>query len=367
MEELKIWAVDSHGDATITPLNYAESTESEGLLEDILARNPDMLEEGLQLVGRQTGTAGGPLDLLGVDRHGRLTVFELKRGSLNRDVVAQVIDYSSDLDAMDSHRLCRHIADQSGRLGVQRIDDFEEWYSQQNYPEDSTLTPVRMVLIGLGVDKATERMVNYLARSGVDISLATFHGFKQDDRILLVRHMEVDRPHEGVKSGSTVSRAQRFDERVRSLGLQDLVDAVTDTLSDVFRIQSVSFSKNHSTTRRHFCLDYSWRQGDLKSGATLFIELGEGGIMVGFHSVAVELATPEEFDRLGREDIHFEKTPKESYLTFGQIDYGLKVSLPSLGTWSEHREPLVALVRRVLDAYADAKQEAPSRSGEDGA
>ena len=85
-----------------------------------------------------------------------------------------MIDYSSDLDAMDSHRLCRHIADQSGRLGVQRIDDFEEWYSQQNYPEDSTLTPVRMVLIGLGVDKATERMVNYLARSGVDISLATF-------------------------------------------------------------------------------------------------------------------------------------------------------------------------------------------------
>ncbi len=363
VEELKIWTVDNEDGAKITPLDTAGQTDSEGLLEDLLTRNPDMLEEGLELVGRQTGTAGGPLDLLGVDRDGRLVVFELKRGTLNRDAVAQIIDYASDLDTMDLDSLYRHVAERSGNLGIQKIANFEEWYSS-NYPDHEPLTPPRMVLIGMGVDKTTERMVDYLSRSGVKVTLHTFHGFQQDDRILLARHMQVDSSHASVKPGQTVSRVQRFDERVRSLGFQDLVDAVTDTLADVFRIQGVSFSKNHSTTRRHFCLDYSWRQGNLKSGATLFIDLDEGGIMIGFHPVAVELATPEEFDRLGTEGVDFERTPKQAYLRFGQIDYGFKVSLPSLEKWSEHKQPLMALVQKVLEGYTDAKQKALSKSGE---
>ena len=98
MEETKIWAVEG---TSATPLNATNQMETEGLLERILTANPVMLEEGLELVGRQTSTAGGPLDLLGVDSEGRLVVFELKRGTLNREAVAQVIDYASSLDAMD--------------------------------------------------------------------------------------------------------------------------------------------------------------------------------------------------------------------------------------------------------------------------
>ena len=97
MEETKIWSIDDNG-TSATQLNTTNRMETEGLLEDILTANPDMLEDGLQLVGRQTSTAGGPLDLLGVDTDGRLVVYELKRGRLNRDAVAQVIDYASDLN-----------------------------------------------------------------------------------------------------------------------------------------------------------------------------------------------------------------------------------------------------------------------------
>jgi hypothetical protein len=363
VEELRIWVVDNEDAGRITPLDTAGQTDSEGLLEDILTRNPDLLEEGLQLVGRQTGTSGGPLDLLGVDRDGRLVVFELKRGTLNRDAVAQVIDYASDLDAMDPDSLYRHVAERSGNLGIQKIPDFDEWYST-NYPDHEPLTPARIVLIGMGVDNTTQRMVDYLRRSGMNVTLLTFHGFQQDHRILLARHVEVDSSHPSVGPARTVSRAQRFDERVRSLGVQDLVDAVTDTLSDVFRNIGVSFTRTHSTIRRHFCLDYSWRQANLKSGATLSIEVDDGGIMMGFQPVAVELATPAEFDRLGAEGVDFERTPKEAYLRYGQIDYGFKVSIQSLGKWSEHKEHLTALVQMVLAGYVDAKQRALSENGE---
>ena len=63
-----------------------------------------MLMPGLKLVGRQTPTEGGPLDLLGVDEDGRLVVFELKREMLSREAVAQVIDYASYLDSHERWR-----------------------------------------------------------------------------------------------------------------------------------------------------------------------------------------------------------------------------------------------------------------------
>ena len=128
MDEVKIWAVD--GDSNVEPLASKVQTDTEALLEDTLVKNPDLLIPGLKLVGRQTPTAGGPLDLLGVDEEGRLVVFELKRGTLSRDAVAQIIDYASDLDAMDMDALASHISEQSGKHGIDEIEDFQNWYSQ---------------------------------------------------------------------------------------------------------------------------------------------------------------------------------------------------------------------------------------------
>ena len=129
MEETKIWSIDDNGKSA-QQLDTTNRMETEGLLEDILTANPDMLEDGLQLVGRQTSTAGGPLDLLGVDTDGRLVVYELKRGRLNRDAVAQVIDYASDLNTKEQDDLSRHIERQSGKYGIEKIDDFKDWYSK---------------------------------------------------------------------------------------------------------------------------------------------------------------------------------------------------------------------------------------------
>ena len=99
MEKIEIWEVASD-DTPTSVLATIDNTETEEELEKILVRSPDMLERGLQLVGRQTPmTGGGNLDLLAVDGDGRLVVFELKRGTLSRDAVAQVVDYASDLDA----------------------------------------------------------------------------------------------------------------------------------------------------------------------------------------------------------------------------------------------------------------------------
>ena len=86
MEEIKIWAIEDTSE--VVPLEPKGQVDTEFLLEETLVKNSQLLIPGLRLVGRQTPTEGGALDLLGVDEDGKLVVFELKRGTLSRDAVA---------------------------------------------------------------------------------------------------------------------------------------------------------------------------------------------------------------------------------------------------------------------------------------
>ena len=364
MEELKIWTVDGNDSMKVSGLETTGEMETENLLEDILTKNPNMLEIGLDLVGRQVDTPGGPLDLLGVDRAGRLVVFELKRGRLNRDAVAQVIDYASQLNAMDLDVLYRHIADRSGKLGIQKIDDFEVWYNN-NYPEQDgdALKPPRIVLVGLGVDETTERMVNYLKKLGQKASLLTFHGFKQGSETLLARHVEVDSsdPH-------LPPPPPPFDERAQTLGVKPLVEAVTR----MFSIQpGLRFTTGYSKSkkRKQFRLSYSWYQGGWspKSADTLFVELvGPGTVNIGFHPVAVALATPDEFDKLKDKGLDFKKSEAQALFRIGSIDYELRHPLCSLEEWEARKEQLTALVRKVCEGYDALREKTLAEKARDG-
>ena len=151
-----------------------------------------MLMPGLELVGRQLPTANNnKLDLLGVDSEGRLVVFELKRDKLRRDAVAQAVDYASWLDSLDDAELQTLIAENSGRRGIVEIGNFEEWYDDHdNWDSLETLRPVRIVLVGLGVDAAARRMADWLAAKGVEIDLLTFMGYRHGDRMLLARQLD---------------------------------------------------------------------------------------------------------------------------------------------------------------------------------
>lgn len=190
-EELRIWSVGDGRKAK--PLSPITQMPTELEFEELLVANPEMLEPGLRLIGRQTPTQTGWLDLLAVDTDGRLVVFELKRGMLAREVVTQVLDYASALDGMSTAKLAEHVAQQSDESGIEKIDDFEQWYADNFGRDDlSRLLPPRMVLVGLGVDPTAERMARFISAGPVDISIATFHGFQRDGERLLARQLEVD-------------------------------------------------------------------------------------------------------------------------------------------------------------------------------
>ena len=250
------------------------------LLEDTLVANPDLLMPGLNLVDRQTPTAGGPLDLLGVDRSGRLSLFELKRGTLTREAVAQVIDYGADLEAMDLSELAGLLTTESGKRGIDEIEDFEEWYGQRFGEELTSLRPLRLFLVGLGADERAERMVDFLPNnSGMDISLITFHGFAHGGKTLFARQVHVEgatdsESRSGRRYVSAAEKRARLDELVEESGVAGLFGAVREMFGENWRLEH----PGHPVVVQRIAARLGRRHGDERQRRRLLAErAAEGG------------------------------------------------------------------------------------------
>jgi len=236
MKAIGLWRIDKDdaGKPKVCPIEIVEQTETEAQLEEVLTRCPELLMSDLKLIGRQTETAGGPLDLIGVDGDGHLVVFELKRGALSRDAVAQVIDYASYLSELEPEELSKHISEKSGNLGIEKIPDFLAWYQEQFGKSLPYHQKPRMVLVGLGADDRTRRMVSFLADSDIDISLLTFHGFKQDSTVLLARQIEIQAKKPTTSTAVTKrTNLEKLQQRVTKVG----VDGFYYELAEFFRSQ----------------------------------------------------------------------------------------------------------------------------------
>ena len=351
MDETKIWAVDDA--SNVVPLEAKSQVETEALLETTLVKNPDLLMRGLRLVGRQTPTSGGPLDLLGVDEDGKLVVFELKRGVLSRDAVAQIIDYASDLDSKKDDVLAQHIAENSGVDGIEKIDDFETWYYAHTGAESlESLRPMRLFLVGLGADDRTERMVRFLAEnSGMDISLLTFHGFAYGDKTLLAKQVKVEGSSESGPRTirrylSVAEKQERLKARIEAFGMSELFDAVSSMFGDTWsesRMQAAA-------------LGFSIRlrgPGSGRHAAYARIDVEKEGVLIVFYPRTKVLCL-EEFRQPVREIRSQTWPPNREPLE----DPGTEIQFSlTPEEWDIHKDQLYALTRAVYEAWESKDQE----------
>jgi hypothetical protein len=233
MKEIRLWRIiKSNGEPEVNKFSSVNQTETEKLLEDILVKSPDLLFPGLKLVGRQTDTPGGPLDLLGVDEDGKIVIFELKRGTLTRDAVAQLLDYASYLSDLEPEELSIHISDRSGKFGIEKIDDFLAWYQEQFAKPLLKKQKPKLTLVGLGADDRTRRMVSFLADSDMDVSLITFHGFQDGENVILARQVEVEaKTSDGTTSVTKDTNLEKMNNKIAKLG----VESFYETLAKYFQ------------------------------------------------------------------------------------------------------------------------------------
>ena len=349
MEDIKLWELDG---SQATPLGPNNQLESEELLEDTLVKNPNLLIDGLTLVGRQTPTEGGPLDLLGVDGDGRLVVFELKRGTLSRDAVAQVIDYASDLDDMDLGALANHIAEGSGEHGIDEIEDFQEWYDNQGFGDLESLKPLRMFLVGLGAEDRTERMVRFLAEnSNMDISLLTFHGFDYDGKTILAKQVEVEAVAEPDRRPTRryVSVSEKKAQLERRIG--------ESAVRELFVLVRTMVRENWSELREVPAVyGLSLRLPNLTGpgGPTAYARIDPENerVRLVFYPRAIELCL-DEFSQTAI-DIPYETWPKnKNPLTDPNTEIQFLLTEEN---WERHKESLTPLVQSIHAAWRDERQ-----------
>lgn len=222
MEEIKLWKISRRNSAAqAISVESADQTETEKLLEDVLSASPELLMSGLQAIGRQINTPSGPLDLLGVDETGRLVVFELKRGVLTRDAVAQVIDYASCLSSFATAELCACISPSMKTIDGEKIDDFETWYDS-NFPRTlREIAKPKVVLVGLGSDERAKRMVEFLSGTGLDISMVTFQAFRDAGETFLARQVEVtSRTDASVAKSGKAANLAKLTATLNAMGIK---------------------------------------------------------------------------------------------------------------------------------------------------
>ena len=348
MDEIKMWAIDG---TEATPVSEKNMTDSEWQLEEILVKNPDMLIPDLTLVGRQTDTDGGPLDLLGVDGDGRLVLFELKRGRLPREAVSQIIDYASDLEDKGVDGLAKHIADSSGEGGIDKIDDFEEWHAGKATSLDALL-PLRMFLVGLGADDRTERMVDFLANKGVDISLLTFHGFEQNGEMTLARLTQVMADDESVSSQAQPRKRVSKAEWRERLSKRAEEGGVLDVFNDALAMFRKEF--NHPTESegaKGIAMHLRLSGKGTRSFAR--VEPESGQVRIFFYRNSVETCR-EDFRPL-LDKIRYETWPRDRQNTPLNAPQPQIQFLVTAEEWETHKDKLSELAQSVYAAIRNAE------------
>lgn len=211
MRKLGIWQVSG------TPLRrVAEANlELERNLEDWIVADPSLLREGLVITGRQVPLECGPLDLLAIDPQGRWVLIELKRGTLDRKTVAQVVDYAACMAELPGDELRRKL---EPGLRARKLD-LDELLEERGVPDALDPAQREMVLFIVGTGRAAglERVVRFLGdRYGMPISVVLFDVFRTvDGQLLLTREVAAEEESTAIaqpRTGASVETALRLAE-----------------------------------------------------------------------------------------------------------------------------------------------------------
>ena len=152
--------------------------ESEEQIETAIESAPEVLGIDVMVVGRQTRTTSGPLDLLAIDDSGRLAVIEIKRDRTPREVVAQAIDYAAwvaNLDFEEVAEIYREYRSRNNETG-DLTSDFESHFGAEL---DYLAETPRMIIVASRLDDSTERMIEFLGSAfDMPINAVLFQPFE---------------------------------------------------------------------------------------------------------------------------------------------------------------------------------------------
>ncbi|PCJ22398.1 MAG: hypothetical protein COA97_13440 [Flavobacteriales bacterium] len=165
--EIKTWEIiDGKLNSIDTTLAENNRKETEHL-ENWIKTKPEILGTDILIIGEQVYTKSGPLDFLAVDNNGNIVIVELKRDKLARVVLAQAIDYASDLSTWDIDKLSEICMSYTGNS----LEDHISANFEDIQIDDLTINQTqRLLLVGFSIEEPLNRMIEWLS-SNFDMSI----------------------------------------------------------------------------------------------------------------------------------------------------------------------------------------------------
>ncbi len=241
--EIKTWQITDDKLLPVTS-TLPDSARKEEDLERWIKSNPEILGEGIVLLGEQVQTKSGRLDFLGIDFSGNAVIIELKRHILARDVLAQSIDYASDIARWsheDFEKVCS--GDPNNSLGHILNDIMEDTNS-----EEITLNiSQRILIVGFSIEESLSRMIEWLsAKYDVSINAIVLSYTKttKGDEILsrtVIIPEELEQEKLNKRRSFTIEMSDvpgNYDENNLKTKLKEYFTKYTSTSITVKRIQN---------------------------------------------------------------------------------------------------------------------------------
>ncbi len=184
--EIQLWEI-KEGKLVPSEISMVDAGRTEvNDLERWIKSNSDILGEDILIIGEQVMTKRGSLDFLGIDKSGNLIIIELKRDQLHREVLAQAIDYTSDIASWDFDRLnveCEKYTGKSILEGLSENFDLDD----EALEEISINKFQKILLVGTGVDESLQRMVEWLSDNydvSINVLILKYTQTKSGDEII---------------------------------------------------------------------------------------------------------------------------------------------------------------------------------------
>ena len=160
-KKIKVWQIV---DEKLEPIetSMAEEKRLEKDFEKWIKTNPEILGENILIIGEQVLTKSGVIDFLGIDETGDLIIIELKRDKLARDVLAQAIDYASEVASWNIEDISTHIKKKLEDLLNDKNISLEDLSINENQ---------KILLVGFSIEEPLQRMIEWLSDNyGVSIN-----------------------------------------------------------------------------------------------------------------------------------------------------------------------------------------------------
>jgi hypothetical protein len=214
--EIRLWEIESEKPIAI----HQQKLDLESRLEEWIVNDISLISHDLLIIGRQVPTEyGGVIDILAIDHDGNLVIFELKRDKTPRDVVAQILDYASNVQEWGADK----VEEIAKTFTAEKTLDvaFREKF-QAELP-DVLNERHRMYIVASNLDAASERIVKYLSEShDIDINVVTFAFFKTARGEFLGRSFLLD-------EAQVETRTERKSKRKPPLTWEELESLVKDS------------------------------------------------------------------------------------------------------------------------------------------